>query len=266
MSDGPRRVQVGDVVGFRYLIKDENDVVLAASTELVHCVQGERVQGERSLPQGVEDAMKGRVCGETFTTTVSVRETMRRLLLPEDRFPNAFALEPGTRIDLLTPDGEGFAVWVEGNESKTLALGLDEPIVGKSIRFQVSIISIRVASLGEAERAPGATHVDSELEAELMDLRARLDIKFSNESAPGGLFEALVDDDFTTARRVGALRCEHSTLLSRLDGIIAHVREEGHAYDYRPDLVRLLRSVARHDHASTDMLSESANRDTGGEG
>lgn len=26
MSDGPRRVQVGDVVGFRYLINDENDV------------------------------------------------------------------------------------------------------------------------------------------------------------------------------------------------------------------------------------------------
>ena len=233
MSDGPRRVQVGDVVGFRYLIKDENDVVLAASTELVHRVQG----GDRSLPQTVEEAMNGRVCGETFTTTVSVGETMRRLLLAEDRFPKAFALEQGTCIDLLTPDGEGFAVWVEGNDSKTLALGLGDPMVGKSIRFQVSIISIRVASL-EGKRTPGATRVDSELEAELMDLRARLDNKFLDESAPGGLFEALVDDDFTTARRVSLLRCEHSTLLSRLDGIIAHVRDEGHAYDYRPDLVR----------------------------
>ena len=248
MNDAPRSVQVGDVVGFRYLMKDENDVVLAASTELVHCVHGDH----HSLPHGVEEEMKGRVCGETFTTTVSRIETMRRLLLPEDRFPKAFALEPGTRIDLRAPDGDGFAVWVDGSESKTLALGLDRPIVGKSIRFQISIISIRVAPLdASSEPTPG---VESELETELIDLRDRLASKFSKESAPGGLFDALVDEDFSLAHRVGALRGQHAMLLEHLDSIIAQVREKGDAYDYRPALVGLVRSVARHEEASTDMF------------
>ena len=115
-SHGERRVHAGDVVGYRYLVKDEEGNVLAASTELVHSVHG----GDSSLPPCVENNMAGRILGETFTTALCARD----------------AFDPGSRVRRATPHQD-------------VTVDLDHPFHAHSVLFETSIVSIRMGTVNE---------------------------------------------------------------------------------------------------------------------
>ena len=257
-KDGSRGVQAGDVVGYRYLIKDEEGHVLAASTELVYCVQG-----DNSPPLRIDEIMAGRVRGETFTTRLSAGEafgstgTLRQVTVPQDRFSRAFALPPGTCIDLRVPDGDELAVRIDDSDSRTVTLGVEHPFAGRSILFEVTVISIRIATIDELrDRSTSqavASDVDPDLEAELLELRTQLETQFAEERASGGVSPAN-----TSSGR-------HAELSMMLEAIITQVRADGDAFDHRPALSQLLRQLARYEDAATSPTAPLT-RDVGGEG
>lgn len=271
--DPNREVRPGDVVGYRYLIRDDSGHVLAMSTELVHFVQG----GTNTLPAHVAERMPGRTEGETFTTSVSEEHAFgslrpaRRVLLPRDRFPQISELSPGQRVAVVLPGGDAVAVWVDAADEKRLRLDVDAPFSGEELLFEISVISIRVATEAELESGSpveptSAAELSAGVTGELSTLRDALVERFDDEDSSGGLLEVLDGDSGRNARQVDALRNAHASLLTKLDEIVRRVRGEGEEYDHRPALAALVRDLERHDEEGERLLIDSLNQDVGGEG
>ncbi len=276
MADEPeeeRGIRAGDIVGYRYLIRDEEGKVLATSTEIVHYLQG----GENPLPDTVANRMPGRLEGETFTTAVSKNHafgsagTMRRVVLPRERFPQLSELDAGERIGLVLPDGDAVSVWVDDVDRRPVKLEIDHPFAGQELLFEISVISIRVATkseLGSGMPSHPASRQSSvhDVTQELATLRSVLERRFDDEGGAGGLIEILHENERGEARRVDALHEAHATLLARLDEIASRVVAEGADYDHRPALAALVRSLELHDEEGQNLLIDSLYQDTGGEG
>ncbi len=264
-----RRIQKGDVVGYRFVIRDAAGEVLAASTELLHYVHG----GSGSLPDAIEAEMEGRQSGEIFTAALPEgrrheARVLRRATLPNERLSGLFELTPGSLIDARGLDGSDMTLEVERREGITLSLDFDHPFSKNASVFEVSVLSIRTATNGEwhSGQPDGPTVINELLKKDLLALRDVLSRRFADEESSGGLFDVLVETGVDNHRRVGVLQDEHRTLLEELDQLIATVRAEGSTYDHRPALVRLTRQITRHDDGEADLLVDSMNRDIGGEG
>ena len=271
--DETREIRPGDMVGYRYLIRDDAGQVLATGTELVHYLEG----GTSSLPPAVADRMTGRRPGETFSTSVSEDQafgpmgSMRRVALPRERFPQLAELPAGQRIALVLPSGDAVSVWVDEADQRRVSLEMDQPFAKRGLQFEISIVSVRIATKDEvASGRPFAmespTDISSDVAEELATLRDVLRQRFDDEEGSGGLFEILRQDETGNDRRVDALHDAHATLLAQLDEIASQVLAQGTEYDHRPALAALLSELALHDEEGTDLLIDSMNRDVGGEG
>jgi FKBP-type peptidyl-prolyl cis-trans isomerase 2 len=264
-----RRIQSGDVVGYRFVIRDAAGEVLAASTELLHYVHG----GSGSLPDAIEAQMEGRQSGEIFTAALPEERSpeprvLRRATLPNERLSGLFELTPGSLIDARGPDGADITLAVERREGITLSLDFDHPFSKNASLFEVSVLSIRTATSGEWQsgRPDGPTVINELLKKDLLALRDVLTRRFADEESSGGLFDVLLETGVDNERRIGVLRDEHQAILEELDQLVSIVRAEGTTYDHRPALARLTRGLTRHDDGEADLLIDSMNRDIGGEG
>lgn len=281
-APAPRqRIGDGDVVAYRYLIRSETGQVLAASADVVRYIQG----GQQAFPIALSSEFLGRHEGETFTVTLSrgkafgQRGGPRQVTLPRDRFSDILTLQPGSRIDTVTQEGEQVSVWVVEARGQDVVVDFDHPLTGRPLQFEIAILSIRIGT--DAERRAGRPDVASceevpsmadrgptkiDLGKQLAELRRSLVEKFVAEERPGGLHDGLSASSYGRERQVRGLRKTHLALLDTLDGLAARVNEGEHDVDHRRALFALLARIARHDNAESALLQESFHTDVGGEG
>jgi FKBP-type peptidyl-prolyl cis-trans isomerase SlyD len=285
-QDQPQqRIGKGDVVAYRYLIRSEAGQVLAASAEVLRYIQG----GDHAFPLALSSEFLGRHEGETFTVTLSPEEAFgsrdgpRQLTLPRDRFSELLTLQPGTRIDTQTDDGEEVSVWVVEARGQDVVVDFDHPLAGRCLKFEIAILSIRMGT--DAERLAGrprpSSHEDavhmagkreqadptrSDLGKELSELRRSLVEKFIAEERPGGLHDGMTTRGYGNERQVRGMKDTHLALLDSLDGLAARVVDTEAGVDHRLALVALLQQIARHEDAESALFQDSFQTDLGGEG
>jgi len=285
-NENRQLIQNGDVVAYRYLIRSETGQVLAASAEVVRYIQG----GEETFPTALSSEFLGRHQGETFTVTLSPGEAFgsrdgpRQLTLPRDQFSELLTLQPGTRIDTRTEEGQDVSVWVVEARGRDVVVDFDHPLAGRRLQFEIAILSIRVST--DAERLAGrlgapahddAVHTAggqheraeptrSDLGKRLAELRRSLVEKFIAEERPGGLHDGLTTRSYGNERQVKGLKDTHVALLDSLDGLAARVNDAESGVDHRLALFALLQQIARHDNAESDLFQKSFQTDVGGEG
>jgi FKBP-type peptidyl-prolyl cis-trans isomerase SlyD len=282
-SDGSapthRRIRSGDVVGYRYTMRTAAGQVLAVSAEVVHYLHG----GHGTQPAALSSEMEGRRDGERFTTVLS-RDA-------REAFPDLFRLATGTRLEAKTPEGEPLSLCVVDTTASELLLDFDHPLSDSGLHFEVSIVSIRIATADErrsgrpgraADRDAGDTPKAVSLEAtersgtteaeqpgvhaQLLDLRALLELQFSEEERKDGLFEDVIANAPESQRQVGVFRTTHQALLTQLDAIVARIERDDGPYDHRPALALLVEQLQRHEKAESAVLQDSLHTDVGGEG
>jgi FKBP-type peptidyl-prolyl cis-trans isomerase SlyD len=283
-----RRVELGDVVGYRYVIRSDTGQVLAVSAEIVHYLHG----GNGTLPRALSSRIEGRHDGETFTATLAPnegfgsRDGARRMTLPRERFPDLLALAPGTRVQTATPDGHALSVWVVDSSESDVVVDFDHPLAGRTLHFEVSIMSIRGATAGEMEEGqpspperreptlslatpPVEPHaspaVDPAVHQQLVDLRALLEQRFKDEERRGGPLDEPVAGGSANESEVQGFRLTHESLLGQLDAIVAGLKLDDDGYDHREALATLVAALERHDGAESDAPQDSTHTDVGGE-
>lgn len=278
-------------MGYRYLVRSDTGQVLAVSAEVIYYVHG----GEGTQPGGLSSRLQGRRDGETFTTTLDSDQAFgtaastRRLTLPPERFPQLLTLEPGTHIEAASPEGERVEVWVEDTTEEEVTLDFDHPLAGRRLHFEVSILSIRLATNDEMEqgqpaaprRAPAGTEeaqleravnelerasydVPADLQGQLLDLRQMLRQRLSDN-------ERAVPRDgaatrYGTEQRRAELQRSHESLLSRLDSLVGKLERIDGQYDPRPALTSLVAALDQHEDDASAQVQESLQTDVGGEG
>lgn len=155
MTLSARRIELGDVVGYRYRIQTPSKRLLGVCAELTRYVHG----GVGTQPPSLETQMAGRIVGEAFSISLPSRQDFgdlrrRRLVtLPRSRFPGKMQhhLEPGMRVETETSSGERLNIWVASADEREVTVDFDPP--GDALCFDVSIVSIRSAT--EAEKMCG---------------------------------------------------------------------------------------------------------------
>jgi FKBP-type peptidyl-prolyl cis-trans isomerase 2 len=137
----------GSVVSFEYTLCDDSGVVIESN-------RGEEpvtyTQGEHQIIPGLENGFLG----------MKVNEEKRIRVQPEEAYgpvdPAAFkevsrseipaqALKVGTMLRAHGSKGEDFSVRVHEIGPETVILDLNHPLAGKTLNFDVKVISVEVA-------------------------------------------------------------------------------------------------------------------------
>ncbi|MGZ9809082.1 FKBP-type peptidyl-prolyl cis-trans isomerase [Pseudoroseicyclus sp. H15] len=107
--------------------------------------------GSGQIIPGLDAAMPGMEVGESKTVTVpadqaygqadpSAKQTVARAQIP-DNIP----LEPGTRLQMQTPQGQAVPVTVAEVTESEVVLDANHPLAGKDLTFQVEVVDVQPA-------------------------------------------------------------------------------------------------------------------------
>jgi len=149
-------VEPGLVVGYRYEVRDTDGELIARSSE------GEvayYLHGHGTSPTGLEPHMEGREIGDRFSVILDPEEAYgeddddRILSVPRSEFPPDVRLAPGLRVVATTEQGTELPLWILEVEDDAVSLGVSHPLAGRTLHFDVEIVSIRPA--GPEEVAVG---------------------------------------------------------------------------------------------------------------
>ena len=135
----------GSVVSFEYTLSDDNGKVLESN-------KGEEpvtyTQGEHQIIPGLEKGLSG----------MAVNDEKKICVQPEDAYgpvnPEGFkevsrneipaqGLEVGNMLHARGPRGEDFSVRVHEIKPETVILDLNHPLAGKTLNFDIKILSIQ---------------------------------------------------------------------------------------------------------------------------
>ena len=111
------------------------------------------LHGHRKLLPGLEKALAGKKAGESFSVTVSPEEAFgvwdenRRTVLPREDFRDD-ELVVGNRVDIMTEGGRRLVTVIEFDDDKVV-LDTNHALVGKTLHFDVKILSVRKATILE---------------------------------------------------------------------------------------------------------------------
>ena len=103
------------------------------------------LQGSQYLIKGLEDALEGKVKGDTFAVDVE----------PADAYGERHEIKVGTTFRAQTDEGEQTVMVIDVNEGEVVVDG-NHPLAGVSLVFNVEVLDVRAAS--EEEIAHGHVH------------------------------------------------------------------------------------------------------------
>ena len=146
------------VVSFHYTLTGSNGEQMESSRERDPMTY---LHGSGNIIRGLENAMEGRVAGDTFQVTVEPAEAYgeRRAAnlqrISAKHFPNPRSLKPGQVIGLQTKQGPVQVTVVKVGRFN-IDVDANHPLAGHELTFDVEITGVRDAT--DEEKAHGHVH------------------------------------------------------------------------------------------------------------
>jgi len=104
--------------------------------------------GSGQIIPGLDAALDGMTVGEAKTVTIPPEQAygphdpQARQAIPRDQIPADIPLEPGTMLQMQTPDGQAIPVTVAEADDQQVVLDANHPLAGQELTFAVEIVAI----------------------------------------------------------------------------------------------------------------------------
>jgi FKBP-type peptidyl-prolyl cis-trans isomerase SlyD len=150
------------VVGINYTLTNDQGEVMDTSEGRGPLMY---LHGAGNLIPGLEKQLEGKTSGQSFKATIPPAEAYGESnpsmvqTLSRDMFRGVDNIEPGMGFTAEGPQGQQHIV-VTGVEGDQVTVDANHPMAGKTLHFDVEIISVRDAS--EEEIAHGHVHDGNE--------------------------------------------------------------------------------------------------------
>jgi FKBP-type peptidyl-prolyl cis-trans isomerase 2 len=108
----------------------------------------EFVVGSGQIIPGLDNALPGMNEGERKTVKVDSAEAYgpvnpeMQQSVPREGIPADIPLEPGTQLQMQTPDGQAMPVTVVSVDEASVTLDANHPLAGKDLQFDIEVVKI----------------------------------------------------------------------------------------------------------------------------
>lgn len=126
------------------------------------------IHGANNIIPGLEKALEGKTGGDEAKVTVAPAEGYGELdpnaiqKIPRNMFPEDMEIQPGMQFQAQSPEGAMMVLTVADIEGDTVIADANHALAGKTLHFDVKVISVRDASAEEMEHGhvhgPGGHH------------------------------------------------------------------------------------------------------------
>lgn len=104
--------------------------------------------GSGTIIPGLDRAIDGMSVGEQKTVTIPSAEAygeyqpQARQDVPREQIPENIPLDPGTMLQMQTPEGNAIPVVVAEVTDESVTLDANHPLAGKDLTFAVEVVSV----------------------------------------------------------------------------------------------------------------------------
>lgn len=104
--------------------------------------------GEGQIIPGLEAALSGMTVGESKTVTIAAEDAygphnpQAMQEVPRESVPEHIPLDPGTQLQVQTPDGQALPVVVSDVTEETVTLDANHPLAGQDLTFAVEVVAV----------------------------------------------------------------------------------------------------------------------------
>ena len=104
--------------------------------------------GSGQIIPGLDKALPGMTIGDTKTVNVPAEEAYgaadpnARQSVPRDQIPADIPLDPGTQLQVKTPQGQVVNVTVVEVNDEAVVLDANHPLAGKDLTFAIELVAI----------------------------------------------------------------------------------------------------------------------------
>ncbi|WP_424832762.1 FKBP-type peptidyl-prolyl cis-trans isomerase [Ruegeria sp.] len=108
----------------------------------------EFVVGSGQIIPGLDAALPGMELGEKKKVEIACADAYgpinpgMRQEIPREGIPDDIPLEPGTQLQMQTPEGQAIPVTVVGANEATVTLDANHPLAGQDLVFDFEIVAI----------------------------------------------------------------------------------------------------------------------------
>lgn len=105
--------------------------------------------GEGQIIPGLDNAVTGMSVGEEKSVTVTPdeaygqRDPQRIQAVPRAQFPDHIPTDPGTQLQMQTPEGQTIPVVVADANETEVTLDANHPLAGQELTFDVELVEIK---------------------------------------------------------------------------------------------------------------------------
>lgn len=126
------------------------------------------LHGHDNIVPGLENALSGTETGKKVQVSVDPSEGYGQPSgtapqgVPRDAFPEDAPVQPGMQFFVQDQGGNPAPIWIAKVEGETVFITQDHPLAGKTLEFDVEVVSIREATSEELQHGhphgPDGTH------------------------------------------------------------------------------------------------------------
>jgi peptidylprolyl isomerase len=104
--------------------------------------------GAGQIIPGLDQALHGMTVGEEKTVTIPAEQAygphdpQAVQAIPRDQIPPHIPLDPGTVLQMQTPDGQAMPVTVASADDSQVVLDANHPLAGKDLTFAVQVVAV----------------------------------------------------------------------------------------------------------------------------
>ncbi|WP_298936566.1 peptidylprolyl isomerase [uncultured Ruegeria sp.] len=108
----------------------------------------EFVVGSEQIIPGLDSAMPGLSVGEKKRVEIACVDAYgpinpgMRQDVPREGIPDDIPLDPGTQLQMQTPDGQTLPVTIVDANEATVTLDANHPLAGQDLVFEIEVVSI----------------------------------------------------------------------------------------------------------------------------
>lgn len=105
--------------------------------------------GSGQIIPGLDEALPGMEVGEKKTVEVPAAQAygdpdpQARQAVPRDQIPEDIPVDPGTRLQMQTPQGQVVPVTVVEASDQEVTLDANHPLAGKDLTFDIELVEIK---------------------------------------------------------------------------------------------------------------------------